>query len=61
MLLSLRLFPIDLQAFGNNLVATAVLAVGLAWHLLHPPSHDNVSALSPAAGELQQDIKSKPR
>jgi len=34
--LSLPLFPHDLQAFGNNLLATAVMAICLAWHLLHP-------------------------
>jgi hypothetical protein len=34
--LSLPVFPHDLQAFGNNFLATAVLAAGLAWHLLHP-------------------------
>jgi hypothetical protein len=34
--LSLPIFPHDLQAFGNNFLATAVLVAGLAWHLLHP-------------------------
>jgi hypothetical protein len=37
MLLSLPLFPHELQAWGNNLAATAVLAAGLAWHIRHPP------------------------
>ena len=37
MLLSLPLFPNELQAWGNNLAATAVLAIGLAWHIRHPP------------------------
>lgn len=37
-LLSLGIFPKDLQAYGNNLAATAVLAGALAWHILHPPS-----------------------
>src|SRR6201999_1391346 len=37
LLLALPLFPIDLQAWGNNLAATAVLAAGLVWHILHPP------------------------
>jgi len=36
--LSLPFFPHDLQAFGNNLIATAVIAVALAWHILHPPA-----------------------
>jgi hypothetical protein len=49
LLLSLPIFPNDLQAFGNNLAATAVLVGGLVWHLRHPPS----DALSPAAGALQ--------
>jgi hypothetical protein len=61
MLLSLPLFPTDLQAFGNNLVATAVLAGGLVWHILHPPSQDKLSALSPAAGGLQHGMEKKPR
>jgi hypothetical protein len=36
--LSLPFLPHDLQAFGNNLIATAVIAVALAWHILHPPA-----------------------
>ena len=34
--LALPFFPRDLQAFGNNFIATAVLAGALGWHLLHP-------------------------
>ena len=34
--LSLPFFPNDLQAFGNNLLATAMIAGALAWHLRHP-------------------------
>ena len=37
MCLSLPVFPNDLQAYGNNLAATVVLAAGLVWHILHPP------------------------
>jgi alpha-1,2-mannosyltransferase len=55
LLLALPLFPIDLQAWGNNLAATAVLAAGLIWHILHPPD-----ALPPAAGKLQPDANSAP-
>jgi glycosyl transferase family 87 len=55
LLLALPLFPIDLQAWGNNLAATAVLAAGLVWHILHPPD-----ALPPAAGKLQPDAISAP-
>jgi hypothetical protein len=53
LLLSLPIFPNDLQAFGNNLAATAVLVGGLVWHIRHPPSEVAASALSPAAGTLQ--------
>jgi hypothetical protein len=60
MCLSLPIFPNDLQAFGNNLAATAVLAGGLVWHILHPPSEATVSSLSPAAGELQPDRQRQP-
>jgi glycosyl transferase family 87 len=48
LLLALPLFPIELQAWGNNLAATAVLAAGLVWHILHPPD-----ALSLPTGGLQ--------
>ncbi|MGX1321212.1 hypothetical protein AB7M17_004665 [Bradyrhizobium sp. USDA 377] len=37
MLLSLPWFPNVLQAWGNNLLATAILAGALAWHIRHPP------------------------
>ncbi|MGY4369382.1 hypothetical protein ACVW1A_005447 [Bradyrhizobium sp. LB1.3] len=37
MLLSLPWFPNVFQAWGNNLVATAVLAGSLAWNIRHPP------------------------
>jgi len=36
MFLSFPIFPKDLQAYGNNLAATFVIAAGLAWHLLNP-------------------------
>jgi hypothetical protein len=35
--LSLPVFPNDLQAYGNNLAATTIIAAALAWHILHPP------------------------
>ena len=59
MCLSLPVFPKDLQAWGNNLAATAVIAGGLVWHILHPPS-DASGALSPTAGELQPATHSNP-
>jgi hypothetical protein len=61
LLLSLPIFPNDLQAFGNNLAATAVLAGGLVWHIRHPPPDGAASALSPVAGELQPAIQSQLR
>jgi hypothetical protein len=60
MCLSFPVFPNDLQAFGNNLVAAAVIAGGLVWHILHPPSKDAVSALSSRAGGLQLDMQNRP-
>jgi hypothetical protein len=49
MLLSLPPFPLVIQAWGNNLAATAVIAGALVWHIRHPA----VAAGSPAAGELK--------
>ena len=49
MLLSLPPFPLVIQAWGNNLAATAVIAGALVWHIRHPP----VAAGSQAAGELK--------
>jgi len=49
MLLSLRIFPLSFQAWGNNLAATAVLAGALAWHIRHPSD----AAGSPGAAELK--------
>jgi hypothetical protein len=37
MCLSFPVFPIYLQAIGNNLAATAVLVAGLVWYIRHPP------------------------
>jgi hypothetical protein len=59
--LSLPIFPKDLQAFGNNLAAAAVIAAGLVWHILHPPSQGTACGLSPAAGELQPEMQGQPR
>jgi Glycosyltransferase family 87 len=51
MCLSLPIFPNDLQAYGNNLAATAILAAGLVWHILHPPV--DAAALSTSPTELK--------
>ncbi|AMA57211.1 MULTISPECIES: glycosyltransferase family 87 protein [unclassified Bradyrhizobium] len=49
MLLSLPWFPNVIQAWGNNLMATAILAASLAWHIRHPP----VAASSEPAAALK--------
>ncbi|MBR0694684.1 DUF2029 domain-containing protein [Bradyrhizobium lablabi] len=53
MMLSLPLFPLDLQAYGNNLAATAVLTAGLVWHILDPAAQKAAGALPARAGALQ--------
>ena len=53
MLLSLPMFPNDLQAYGNNLAATVLLVAGLVWHILNPPLVDEARALPPAAGQAK--------
>jgi hypothetical protein len=52
MCLSFPVFPNDLQAWGNNLAATVIMGVALAWHILHPPVIDRAS--SRRAAQLQQ-------
>jgi hypothetical protein len=48
MCLSFPVFPKDLQAYGNNLAATAVIAGTLVWHMLHPPWESETKSLSAA-------------
>lgn len=48
MLLSLPVFPRDLQAWGNNFAATVIIAGTLAWHLLHPLKPDAAGSMPPA-------------
>jgi hypothetical protein len=52
MCLSFPVFPNDLQAFGNNLIATIIMGAALCWHILHPPVADKAG--SARAPELQQ-------
>ncbi len=47
MCLSFPIFPNDLQAWGNNLAATAILAAGLVWHILHPSVDAAALSISP--------------
>jgi hypothetical protein len=48
MCLSFPVFPNDLQAYGNNLAATGIIAAGLVWHILHP-LHDGAAGSMMAA------------
>jgi hypothetical protein len=62
---SLPIYPNALQAWGNNLAATAVIVGALAWHLLHPlpddVTRDTISgALPPTSGSLQPHVKDQP-
>ncbi|WP_245286510.1 glycosyltransferase family 87 protein [Bradyrhizobium sp. ARR65] len=54
MFLSFPIFPKDLQAYGNNLAATAVIAAGLVWHILHPLKKEA------AGSKAQAALKPKP-
>jgi Glycosyltransferase family 87 len=47
--LSLPVFPNDIQAYGNNLAAAAVIAAGLVWHILHPLTETAAGPIKPAA------------
>src|ERR1700738_2651933 len=51
--LSLPIFPNDIQAYGNTLAATAVIAAGLVWHILHPPAETAAGPI--AKGTVQPD------
>jgi hypothetical protein len=44
MCLSFPIFPHEFQAYGNNILATAIMAGGLVWHILHPPREASVGA-----------------
>jgi len=50
--LSLPIFPHDVQAFGNNFLATIVLVAGLAWHLLYPAENEAGSLAGASARSL---------
>ncbi len=59
MCLSFPVFTKDLQAYGNNLAATAVIAAGLVWHILRPRWDSETSSLSPT--QLKHDTQSNAR
>jgi Glycosyltransferase family 87 len=58
MCLSLPVFPNDIQAYGNNLAAAAVIAAGLVWHILHPLTDTAAGPISPVA--LQPEPRNNP-
>src|SRR3954466_9170126 len=49
MLLSFPVFPVYLQAIGNNLAATAVLIAGLVWYIRNPPLSETITQNEPAS------------
>jgi hypothetical protein len=62
---ALPVYPNVLQAWGNNLAATAVIAIGLGWHLRHPLSEAerreadrqaHADGLPPASGGLKPHL-----
>ncbi len=55
MCLSFPIFPKDLQAYGNNLAATAVIALGLVWHILHPLDEGAAGRAARAGLKPQQE------
>jgi hypothetical protein len=61
MFLSFPFFPKDLQAFGNNLAATVVIAGGLVWHILNPPRTDVTSDVSSNASSSIDPAGLKPQ
>ena len=56
MCLSLPFFPHSLQAYGNNLAATAVIAGALVWHILHPLAE----AGTVPATQIQPQLQNEP-
>jgi Glycosyltransferase family 87 len=58
MCLSLPVFPNAIQAYGNNLAATAAIAAVLVWHILHPPDKSAAGPISPVA--LQDELQNNP-
>ncbi len=50
--LSLPVFPHELQAYGNNFIATALMAGALAWYLLHPLEDKAGSAVGSLSASL---------
>jgi hypothetical protein len=49
MCLSFPVFPIYLQAIGNNLAATAVLIAGLVWYIKNPPPLETATQNQPSS------------
>lgn len=51
--LSLPVFPHELQAYGNNFLATALMAGTLGWYLLHPLDDKAGSAVGSLSASLR--------
>lgn len=51
--LSLPVFPHELQAYGNNFLATALIAGTLGWYLLHPLDDKAGSAVGSLSASLR--------
>jgi hypothetical protein len=51
--LSLPVFPHELQAYGNNFLATALMAGMLGWYLLHPLDDKAGSAVGSLSASLR--------
>ena len=49
MLLSFPVFPIYLQAIGNNLAAAALLVAGLVWYIRNPPLLETIKQNEPGS------------
>ena len=59
MCLSFRVFPRDLQAYGNNLAATVVIALGLVWHIRHPLREQVTSSITQAALKPKREASAR--
>ena len=60
MCLSLPVFPRALQAYGNNLAATALICGALVWHILHPLAGDSIGAEAATGGQRPSDPNRNP-
>ena len=57
MLLSLPIFPVMLQAWGNNFWATVLLGGGLIWHMHNPPVLIDSAQIPNTRSEGTHDVR----